>query len=526
MDDSAREAPGIAEKKILTRIPPIPANFRNGPGGQSPRRSVPRLHTAASLLLAVLLPSCSLISANARQNAASPPSPAPHPTNTTQASNAIVGTGAIAMSTLRATAVAAVHRPVHAAKLGFILAWERSSALVRSNLPANASPSPPVPQIPGTPEFEALLDSEGFPHAAPGRLALLIDGTRFFPEFERLVRNAGSSIDVQIYIFDNDDTGVRCADMLKARAAQIPVRVLFDDIGTSMATTIAPATPAPAGFKPPADMLDYLRANSKTRVRRTLNPWLVADHTKLIVIDRSTALLGGMNLGREYFSEWHDLMVRIDGPVVAGLQREFDRNWRTAGPWGGLSGIAPHRRTNPGKTSRAIPLRILKTDAANLRHDIMRAIRLAIRASRKRVWIETPYFASDEIAREAEAAARRGVDVRVVIPSRGDSNIMDVGNLATAHSLIQAGARVFRYPGMTHAKVTLCDGWATLGSANLDILSMRINRELNIAFSDPAAIRRLEKEFFAPDFEKSRLLGLKETEILIAPVAESIADQL
>jgi cardiolipin synthase len=151
---------------------------------------------------------------------------------------------------------------------------------------------------------------------------------------------------------------------------------------------------------------------------------------------------------------------------------------------------------------------------------------MAIRSARTRVWIETPYFASDEIAREVEAAARRGLDVRVVIPSRGDSNIMDLGNLATARTLIESGVQVFRYPGMTHAKVTLCDNWATLGSANLDILSLRINRELNIAFSDPDAIRRLEKSFFLPDFQKSRLLPLSETSIPLAPVAESIADQL
>ena len=471
------------------------------------------------LLLATLLvlPSCSLISVNARQSRA---------VNVSRQSNdALTGTGNVAMSTLRATTIAALHRPIYAAKLGLILIWERPTELIRSNLPPGVVFGAAIPEVPGTPAFEARLDAEGFLRPAPGKLDLLIDGKRFFPEFERLVRTASTSVDVQVYIFDNDDIGVRYADLLKARSFEVPVRVLFDDIGTTMGAAVSPATPAPPGFAPPEDMLAYLPGHSKIRVRRILNPWLVSDHTKLIVIDHRTALLGGMNIGREYFSEWHDLMVRVEGPVVVRLQREFERNWRKAGPWGGFSDLDPRVRVKipegPG-----IPIRVLKTDPAMLRHDILRATRMAIRAARSRVWIETPYFASDEIAREAEAAARRGVDVRVVIPSRGDSNIMDLSNLATARSLIESGAKVFRYPGMTHAKVTLCDGWATLGSANLDILSLRINRELNIAFSDPTVIRQLESEFFAPDFQKSRTLTLKETDIALGPIAESIADQL
>ena len=79
---------------------------------------------------------------------------------------------------------------------------------------------------------------------------------------------------------------------------------------------------------------------------------------------------------------------------------------------------------------------------------------------------------------------------------------------------------------MTHMKVILCDGWAHIGSANLDTLSLRINRELNLAFSDPQAIRDLEAKVFQPDFQASRLIRLKETESAVAPLAETIADQL
>ena len=90
------------------------------------------------------------------------------------------------------------------------------------------------------------------------------------------------------------------------------------------------------------------------------------------------------------------------------------------------------------------------------------------------------------------------MDVRVVLPGRNDSTIMDASNLAAARRLIQAGARVFRYPGMTHPKVMICDDWATMGSANLDTLSLKINRELNIAFADGKPLMPCGGRCFCP----------------------------
>jgi cardiolipin synthase len=114
----------------------------------------------------------------------------------------------------------------------------------------------------------------------------------------------------------------------------------------------------------------------------------------------------------------------------------------------------------------------------------------------------------------------------VIIPSRGDSTIMDGGNLGTARGIIEAGGKVYRYPKMTHMKVMICDGWGCIGSANLDTLSMRINRELNLGFSDAESLRRLENEVFLPDFRISRRLRLEDTRSPVAPLAEAIADQL
>lgn len=444
-----------------------------------------------------------------------------------QANDPLTGGGQLVLSAFRATAVAGVRQPVTTLRSGLAMLWNRPSEFISSNLPFGVADSPPPAEIPGTPEFEVLLDRNGIPRRESGRLSWLVDGPGFFPELDRQLASARRSVNMQFFIYDNDDIAVRYADRLKLLAEKVPVRILFDDLGSTLAHTAAPETPAPAGFTPPADIEFYLKSESKIRVRRTLNPWLVCDHTKLLVFDQRTAIIGGMNMGREYFSEWHDLMVKIEGPIIETLSHEFDLAWRKAGPWGDLALLrTPSVFRRPPPVDGGIPLRLMRTDPAIGQHHILDATLLAIRAARTRVWIENPYFAHDAIAREVEAAARRGVDVRVVLPASGDSPIMDAGNLGTARAIIEAGGKVYRYPRMTHLKAMICDGWAQVGSANLDTLSMRINRELNLAFTDPATLRQLEKKVFLPDFRASQRIRIEETTSPAAAFAESIADQL
>lgn len=434
---------------------------------------------------------------------------------------------ALARTTLRSTLLAAIRQPITTSRQGLAVFWHRPREIVAGNLPVSPEPETALEHAPGTADFERMLDSEGFPKAEAGSLEWLVDGNRFFPELDRQLASARSSVHAQIYIFDNDDIAVRYADRLRRLSADVRVRVLYDDFGSVTAQLSSPKTKPPAGFTPPPDMKAYLEGGSKVEVRRTLNPWLVADHTKLFVFDNRTAILGGMNIGREYYSEWHDLMVRVDGPVVAKLARLFHKSWKRNGPMGDLALFAaPRRFPKPGPAPGQIPIRILRTEPGVGRHEIRDSILLAVRGARNRVFIENPYFANDEILYAVLAAAKRGVDVRVILPAAGDSKIMDDGNLATARELIRAGAKVRRYPRMTHMKVMVCDDWATAGSANLDTLSMRINRELNIAFSDKAEAERLVSAVFHPDFARSRAIRLRETKTARADLAEIIADQL
>ena len=444
-----------------------------------------------------------------------------------QASDGMRGGGNIAMAAFRCTAVAAIRQPVTTTKLGFAFLWNRPLQILHGKLPFVASPDSPIAEEPGTPEFERLLDRRHFPVAEAGTLDWLIDGSGFFPELGRRIATARESIKIQTFIFDNDDIAVRCADALKRRSGEVPVQVLFDDLGSMIAANTAPATLGPLGFVPPPDMRDYLRdGDSKVRARRILTPWLAADHTKLIIFDKHTAYLGGMNIGREYFSEWHDIMVRVEGPVVASLCREFNRAWRKAGPWGDFALVrSPKVLRRPKPVPAGIPLRVLRTDPAEGRHEILQACLLAIRGARHRVWIETPYFMNAEIVDAVTAAARRGVDVRVVIPAGGESVFLNVANLSTADGLIRAGGKVFHFPIMTHAKIMVCDDWACVGSANLDNLSLRINRELNIAFSHRTAVQKLANKILLPDFHRSVRIRSDETEPYANGFVRILADQ-
>lgn len=467
--------------------------------------------------IGVLLPSCSNVFSNLRTSSEQP-SPKP---------NAALSTGQLGMSLARGTSLSMARQPVTTSTLGLAVLWQRPRELLSANLPFSPNFTP-TPQVqPGSAGFETLLDEKGLPSPEMGKLTWLVDGKRFFPEFEKQIKAAKSTIDVQVFIYDNDDIAVRYADQLKQRSHNAQVRVLYDDLGSVMAWKSPPETPFPAGFKAPSNMASHFKGGSQVQVRRMLNPWMVCDHSKLHVFDHRVAIMGCMNIGREYYSEWHDLMFRVEGPVVASLQEDFNRSWHKAGP-AGIFSVFKKEPTpvQPPEVAGQIPLRVMRTDPAAGRNEIRKCMLLAIRAARERIWIENPYIANDDIVEELEEAARRGVDVRVIIPSKNDSTIMDIGNKAFANKLIKAGGKAYEYPRMTHMKVMICDGWACVGSANLDTLSLRINRELNLTFNDRAEVTRLVNQVFMPDFRVSKRRTAGDAVSPTSPITEAVADQL
>ena len=148
-----------------------------------------------------------------------------------------------------------------------------------------------------------------------------------------------------------------------------------------------------------------------------------------------------------------------------------------------------------------IPVRLLYTLQSQAQ--IYRAQLEAIRRSESYIFIENAYFADDRIIYELCRARRRGVDVRVVMPAVVNHAIMEHSNRVAINTFLNHGVRVFMYPGMTHIKAAVYDGWICAGTANFDKLSLQINRELNLGTSHPETVQQLLEVLFEPDFKKS-----------------------
>ncbi|MBN2505853.1 MAG: phosphatidylserine/phosphatidylglycerophosphate/cardiolipin synthase family protein [Verrucomicrobia bacterium] len=380
--------------------------------------------------------------------------------------------------------------------------------LLDTGLPSFKTPPPPVADRPGMDleAWEARLDGLGAARDR-GALRLLVNGEQFFPAFQRRVAQARRGVDILVCIFDRDDIAVDIADFLKARSADVPVRVILDRMNSHGAGNTPPATPMRGQFVPPASIGAYLERDSQVRVRPFLNPWFTSEHAKLYLVDGDHAYLGGMNLGREYRHEWHDLMVEVTGPVVAHFQHDFAKAWAHAGLLGDLAyatqALFGPRPTPPPASDGNWPmLRRLYTRTG--RPQIRRAVLDALDRARQRVYMENPYPYDNRIVGALARARHRGVDVRMVLPSSADFTGADRSNCVTANYLLKHGVRVFVYPGMTHVKALLVDGWACLGSANFNRLSMQFNHELNLATSHPPTVESLRRELFEVDFAKSR----------------------
>jgi cardiolipin synthase len=370
------------------------------------------------------------------------------------------------------------------------------------------SPATPPPLYTGRgmdlAEWEKYLDKSVSARRYKGQIDFFIDGQKFFPALIQSVQEAKKSVDVLVFIFDVDDYAVKIADLLKQRSAQVRVRVLMDEMGSLFAAQVAPEG-GPPDFKPPSEIRFYLKSQSHVQVRAAANPWLTAEHRKCIIIDGRKAYVGGMNIGRDYRYDWHDMMVGLSGPVVGRLEKDYREAWAHAGLLGDFA-YAWEWFTPLGKrkleVTNSIDIRPLRTATWNV--GIYHAQLEAIRRAKSYIYIENAYFDDDTILRELIRARRRGVDVRVILPGENDSGIMQTSNQVVANDLVNNGIRVFAYPKMTHVKAAIYDGWACLGSANFEKMSLRIAQELDVGFSDPASVEHLKRDLFEKDFSLSR----------------------
>lgn len=231
-----------------------------------------------------------------------------------------------------------------------------------------------------------------------------------------------------------------------------------------------------------------------------------------------------MNIGREYRYDWHDLMLELRGPVVDDLQFESDKAWARSGI---LGDIANFVRFVEGKKEPAedvgAPIIILRT--RDFDSDIYTVQLAAVRNARSYIIIENAYFSDDLMQYELAKARRRGVDVRVTLPAAGNHGALNASNKVATKMMLENGIRVYIYPGMSHVKAAIFGGWVCVGSANLDKLSLQINKELNIATSDREIARSLMQKVFLPDLAASEEISVPYSIDLRARLAEMVVDE-
>lgn len=311
------------------------------------------------------------------------------------------------------------------------------------------------------------------------RFTLLTDGKAFFPAMLAAIDQAKKFILLEQYLVQSGHVTHRFVEaLIRARQRGVTVLVLLDDYGSRLLEALDRERLVSQDIK-----LEFFNPFSYWRFYRSLR----RDHRKLLIIDGEVAFTGGAGLHDAFDSPfnpdrtWHEIMVRIEGPVVHDWQAAFFNTWEKVTGRSVELPAVPVTRFSGGQAGR-----VALSTGPNLQ-EIKRAFINHVRQAQQRVWLATPYFVpSRKIRRALRRRARAGVDVRLLLPGPISDHPW-VSNAARGfyHRLLHYGVRIFEYqPRFIHAKVGLCDNWCTLGSSNLDRWNQRWNLDANQEIED------------------------------------------
>ena len=352
----------------------------------------------------------------------------------------------------------------------------------------------------------AALEEEatGVPLIAGNKVGLLFDGPATMRAMMEAARAATSSVNLETYIFDQDQVGREFADVLIEKQRQgVQVNVMVDAVG-------ALATPAAFFERMRAAGIRVLVFNpvnpAKAKGKWELNN---RNHRKLMVVDGRVAFTGGINISSTYANSslfrrhektvdedkvgWRDTHVRIEGPAVAPLQWSFVNLW--VQQEGGELPQAEYFPALPAAGDKI--LRVLASDPDHA-SDIYKSLVVAINEAKQSIHITNAYFVPDQQIIDALVdAARRGVDVKLVLPGVSDHSMIRYAGQKFYDRLLAGGVRIYELQiAVLHAKTAVIDGgWSTIGSANIDRRSFIHNYELNVVVVDPAFGRDMEAAF-------------------------------
>jgi cardiolipin synthase A/B len=317
------------------------------------------------------------------------------------------------------------------------------------------------------------------------------------------VESAQHHIHLEFFIFRSDETGLALLDVLTRKAKEgVQVRLLYDAMGSVQLRQRTLAPLRQAGGK----VFAFLPINPlRSRIQINLR-----NHRKIVVTDGRCAFTGGMNIGDEYlgrgprFNWWRDSFLRVEGPAVGDLQRIFCEDWDFA-----VRETLDDASYFPAPVEAGNDVIQVAASGPDQEVNTLREIYfMAFLAARERLWVASPYTILDAAFADALRLARgRGVDVRVLTISRPDHITSFYAGKSYWSDLLSMGVKLYLYEkGMMHSKLVLVDGtWASLGSANLDNRSLKLNFEAGCLFYGPARVAELEAAFLR-DLEVSHLL--------------------
>jgi cardiolipin synthase len=349
--------------------------------------------------------------------------------------------------------------------------------------------SPPLSQADRS--IERLLLSYGAPPARNGnRVELLARGEDAFGNLVRIIDQAESSIHITTYILGRDEVGAELVARLARKASEgVAVRLLLDSVGSWRVGRrfLAPLVKEGARvayFMPVLHIPFRGRANLR-------------NHRKIVVVDSRVALTGGMNLGLPYMGPpsipglWRDLSAVVEGPAVFDLESLFVSDWAFA-TGENLSAQAAAmeeaakrsgKSGDPGAKGSDSLVQVVASGPDVPDDPLYETLLSLMFAARERIWVVTPYFVPDEmLARGLNLAARRGVDVRLIVPARSNHLSADLARESYLRELHEAGGKVYlEQSAMLHAKAVLFDDQvAVIGSANMDNRSLFLNYEVAV----------------------------------------------
>jgi len=336
---------------------------------------------------------------------------------------------------------------------------------------------------------------------------LLVDGEATFKSIFEGIEQAKEYVLVEFYIIRGDKLGQEFTRRLLNKAAQgVRVYVLYDEVGSSHLRS--------------SSMAELRKAGVDARMFNTRqgpdNRWQLnfRNHRKIVVVDGQAAWVGGLNVGDEYMGRdpdigaWRDTHVKVTGPVVQSVQVAFLEDWHWASDeilklnWDPQPAVSGARRmalslpTGPADSLETCTLFFLN----------------AINAASSRLWLASPYFVPDEQFISAlQLAALRGVNVRVLLPDKIDNKLVQLCGWSYVEQLEKVGIEVYRYKkGLMHQKVMLIDDlYCTIGTANFDNRSFRLNFEITMAFADADFAGKV-RQMLEQDFRDSQLVTARE----------------